>query len=107
LDDDGWWPAFPVPSVRTDAAQFDAARYWKGPTWINTNWLVIQGLRAIREVRLAGELRARTLRLIEQSGFGEYFSPLTGERRGADEFSWTAALTLELLQTAGENEASC
>ena len=107
LHDDGWSPAFPVPSVRTDAPQFDAARYWKGPTWINTNWLVIQGLRARREVRLAGELRATTLRLIEQGGFGEYFSPLTGERRGADDFSWTAALTLELLQTAGENEASC
>ncbi len=92
-----WSPPFPVPSMPTDSPQFEPARYWKGPTWINTNWIVVQGLRAQGEDRLAGELRRGTLELVTKSGFAEYFSPFTGEGYGADEFSWSAALVLELL----------
>lgn len=97
LETEAWWPAFPVPSMPTDSAQFEPARYWKGPTWVNTNWLIVQGLRAQGEDRLARAVRRRTLDLVAMSGFAEYFSPLTGEGYGADEFSWSAALVLELL----------
>ena len=46
----GFWPAFPVPSVPTDAPHFDAHRYWKGPTWINMNWAIVHGLRMYDEL---------------------------------------------------------
>jgi neutral trehalase len=92
----GFWPRFPVPSVPTDAPQFDAHRYWKGPTWVNINWAIIEGLRAYGETDVADEVRRRTLDLVEDSE-SEYFSPLTGEGLGVDGFSWTAALTLDLL----------
>ncbi len=92
-----YWPRFPVPSVPIDVPQFDADRYWKGPTWVNTNWMVIEGLRAYGETDVADELRRRTLDLVERAGFAEYFSALTGHGFGADEFSWTAALVLDLL----------
>ena len=39
----------------------------------------------------------RTLELVDRSGFAEYFSPLTGTGYGAPDFSWTAALTIDLL----------
>lgn len=97
----GFWPRYPVPSVPTDAPQFDADRYWKGPTWVNTNWAVIAGLREYGEHDLARELQRRTLDLVERAGFSEYFSPLTGEGYGADDFSWTAALALDLLEGEG------
>jgi len=93
----GFWPAFPVPSVPTDAADFDDDRYWMGPTWVNTNWLIVRGLRSSGAHELADDLRERTLRLVEQRGFSEYFSAITGEGFGADDFSWTAALTLDLI----------
>jgi neutral trehalase len=96
-DPSGYWPRFPVPTVPTTAAQFREQRYWKGPTWVNTNWLVIEGLRAAGEHARAAELRDRTLDLVGRSGFWEYFSPLSGEGFGAPSFSWTAALTLDLL----------
>jgi glycogen debranching enzyme len=83
--------------VPTDAPEFDADRYWKGPTWVNVNWAIIQGLRRCDEPELAEDLRRRTLELIYRSGFAEYFSPLTGRGFGAEEFSWTAALALDLL----------
>jgi hypothetical protein len=37
------------------------------------------------------------LRLVHDSGHHEYFHPVTGEGIGAPAFSWTAALTLDLL----------
>ncbi|HEY8217309.1 MAG TPA: trehalase family glycosidase [Acidimicrobiia bacterium] len=96
-DTDRYWPRFPVPSVPVDAKEFDANRYWRGPTWVNTNWIILEGLRNVGEHGLADELRERTLDLVEQSGFAEYFSALNGRGHGASEFSWTAALTLDLL----------
>jgi Trehalase len=93
---DGYWPAFPVPTVPVDAPEFEEARYWAGPTWLNMNWAIIEGLRDNGEWALAAELRHLTLALVEHSGFSEYFSPLTGEGYGADAFSWTAALTIDL-----------
>ena len=35
-----------------------------------------------------------TFKLVEKSGFYEYFSPLTGEGLGGDDFTWTAAIDL-------------
>jgi len=93
----GFWPEYPVPSVPTDARRFDASRYWKGPTWVNTNWLVVQGLRSAGAGDVADELRDRTLDMVQAAGMYEYFSPLTGKGIGAADFSWTAALVLDLL----------
>jgi glycogen debranching enzyme len=96
LAEPAWWTRFPVPSVPTDAPEFEAERYWKGPTWVNMNWMIIQGLVRQGETEVADELRRRTLALVAASGCKEYFSALTGHGYGADEFSWTAALVLEL-----------
>jgi hypothetical protein len=96
-DPSGYWPRYPVPSVPTIAHHFEAHRYWKGPTWVNMNWAVIQGLREAGASDVADELRTRTLELTDEHGFAEYFSALTGEAFGADDFSWTAALVLDLL----------
>ena len=90
------WPAHPVPSVPVGAPDFQETRYWKGPTWVNTNWMVIEGLARHDEHDLADDLRRRTLALVDRHGFAEYFSPLTGEGHGAADFSWTAALTIDL-----------
>jgi glycogen debranching enzyme len=104
-DPDRFWTKYPVPSVPTDSRQFDDDRYWKGPTWINTKWAVIEGLRTSGEPDLANELRRRTLELVGIEGCSEYFSALNGVGFGADEFSWTAALVLDLLARGRETTA--
>ena len=96
-----WWPDHPVPSIATDAPEFDADRYWSGPTWVNTNWVIVEGLRQRGETALAEELRRRTVELVTARGCAEYFSPLTGEPLGAPDFSWTAALALDLATSPG------
>ncbi len=95
-DTDRFWPAHPVPSVPRNAPQFRPVRYWKGPTWVNTNWMLVEGLRRYGHDDLADELRDRTLALVGAAGVWEYFSPLDGSGHGAPDFSWTAALTLDL-----------
>jgi hypothetical protein len=105
-DPERYWPAYPVPSVPVGAGEFQEHRYWKGPTWVNTNWAIIEGLRYQGRAELADELRRRTLALVDEHGFAEYFSPFTGDGHGAPEFSWTAALTVDLVVQAPDDTAS-
>ena len=90
-------PEFPVPSVPLDSTHFDANRYWQGPSWVNTNWLIIDGLKRYGYTEHAAALTESTLEMVSKGGFAEYFNPLTAEPLGAKDFSWTAALVLDLL----------
>ncbi|HVX57738.1 MAG TPA: trehalase family glycosidase [Candidatus Saccharimonadales bacterium] len=92
-------PAYPVPSVAVNSQWFHSKLYWQGPTWINMNWLVIDGLRRYGFDEHADALRASTLEMVGRSGCYEYFDPLTGEPAGAANFSWTAALSIDLLKS--------
>ena len=92
--------ACPLPSYDLTAADHDVGRYWRGPGWLNTSWLIWHGLRLHGETALADDLRRRLLDRVGAAGFREYFNPLTGAGYGADDFSWTAALTLDLIRAA-------
>ena len=81
-----------VPSTSPNDPAFDSRRYWRGPVWINVNWLLADALP---------DLASHTLALIEHGGIFEYFEPETGEGLGGEEFTWTAALALDLLARRG------
>jgi hypothetical protein len=87
----------PIPSVPLNSDYFSATKYWQGPTWINTNWLIIEGLKNYGFAEEAANLERQSLELVSANGMNEYFNPLTGEPAGAANFSWTAALTIDLL----------
>ena len=91
---------YPVPSVPLHSSYFNPFKYWQGPTWLNTNWLLIDGLRRYGFEADARLLADRSLEMVGKSGCYEYFHPLSGEPAGAAGFSWTAALTLDLLHHA-------
>ncbi|MEV5434666.1 hypothetical protein AB0K80_01330 [Streptomyces sp. NPDC052682] len=86
-----------VPSYDLLGEAFDPHRYWRGPAWFNTGWLIERGLRQHGEQGRAAALRRAMLRIADTSGFAEYVDPYTGEACGATGFGWTAALTLDLL----------
>ena len=106
LDPNHFWPAVAPPSVDLSDPKFsrrDAAfpgavkRYWRGPTWINSAWLVWLGLR-----RLGYDDAARTLTLhlcdtIRGHGLREYYDPFTGVGMGAHDFAWSS-LIMELME---------
>lgn len=89
-------PAYPVPSAPLDSPWFRPHKYWRGPVWVNMNWMIIDGLRRYGYDDHAEALAESTLEMIEKSGFFEYFDPLDGTPAGADNFSWTAALAIDL-----------
>jgi hypothetical protein len=86
-----------IPSYDLLGEAFDPHRYWRGPAWFNTSWLLERGLRTHGEQRRADTLRDAVLDLAGTSGFAEYVDPLTGEACGTSGFGWSAALALDLL----------
>jgi hypothetical protein len=86
-----------VPSYDLLGEAFDPHRYWRGPAWFNTGWLLERGLRVHGAAERADVLRAALLGAADESGFAEYVDPHTGEACGAQGFGWTAALALDLL----------
>ncbi|RSD26009.1 MGH1-like glycoside hydrolase domain-containing protein [Amycolatopsis eburnea] len=86
-----------VPSYDLTAPDFDPARYWRGPSWTNIGWLLHRALLAHGEPVLATQLREDLLTTAATTDFAEYCDPLTGAGHGTREFSWTAALAVDLL----------
>lgn len=91
---------YPIASVPTTSHYFSHHRYWQGPTWINTNWMIIDGLKRYGYTELAQNITLRTLELVSIHGPYEYFSPIDGTPAGAHQFSWSAALALDLAKTS-------
>jgi glycogen debranching enzyme len=77
---------------------FSETRMWRGPVWVNTNWLVAQGLRRQGLIDKAERLERATLELVAAQGPNEYFRPDTGVKppRATTVFGWSAALTVDL-----------
>ena len=89
--------SYPIPSVPLDSNWFNAHRYWQGPTWINTNWLIIDGLKRYGFNDHAEALIEASIELVDSNGFNEYFDPNNGTPLGSNNFSWTAALIIDLV----------
>lgn len=105
-------PPHPVPSVPLNSPWFDPNRYWQGPTWFNTNWLIADGLRRYGYKDHAEALIESSLELVQSGQFNEYYNPLNGNPLGAPNFSWTAAITIDWMKehhdrhTQHENDRS-
>ncbi len=89
---------YPVASVPLTSKYFKPMSYWQGPTWINTNWLIVQGLERYGYKKEAEIIRLKSIELVRQHGSYEYFSPIDGSPAGAKNFSWTAALVLDFIK---------
>ena len=83
-------------SVKPNHKKFEEKRYWRGPVWINCNWIIYQGLKN-KDKNFADKIKEKTINLIKKNGFYEYYSFKTGEAFGASNFSWTASLFLDLI----------
>lgn len=88
--------SFTFPSWDPQHQNFEARRYWRGPVWAIMNYMIALGLSDNGHSQLSSRVVRDTLRLIETSGFSEYFDPLTGTGLGGREFTWTAAMYLYL-----------
>lgn len=89
---------YSLPVVSFDDEAYRAEVMWRGPVWANTSYLVAEGMQACGHERLAQELRAGIMKMIETAGPVEYVNASTGQRceGAASAFSWSAALYVDL-----------
>ena len=83
-------------SIKPNNIKYEEKRYWRGPVWINCNWIIYQGLKD-KDKKFANLVRRKTIDLVKKSGFYEYFNTNNGNPYGAKNFSWTASLFLDLI----------
>jgi hypothetical protein len=90
---------WPMPCVAASDPAFEPNNYWRGPVWVNLNWLTIRGLEAYGHREAARKLRRRTIALILNDPTPrEYYNPLTGGGLGAHNYMWTGALFLAMME---------
>ena len=65
-DPDMFGTSFPVPCIAVRDVEHYAKDMWRGPTWINLNWLIAYGLDRYGMSDVAAELRQRTTNQIEK-----------------------------------------
>jgi hypothetical protein len=76
-------------------------RYWRGPTWINSAWLVWIGLRRLGYGPEAERLAAGVIGAVAREGLREYYDPRNGKGKGARDFAWSS-LIAELADSPPE-----
>ena len=108
-----FWTPYPVPTVARDDPHYNPLQMWRGPVWINVNYLLIEGLQRTGYTGLASELRRRTLNMmLGDNDIYEYYNPETGQPPpgAASIFGWSSALFIDMalqeMQGKGPQEAA-
>ncbi|HSS32952.1 MAG TPA: hypothetical protein VLL27_06680 [Solirubrobacterales bacterium] len=78
------------PSFEPDGGRGLIRRYWRGPTWVNSAWMVWLGLRRLGYEDEARHLADGVLSAAAREGLREYYDPHTGKGQGAKDFAWSA-----------------
>jgi glycogen debranching enzyme len=98
-DPSQFWSRYPVPSVALDDPTYSPTQMWRGPTWVNVNYMLIEGLLRSGFPDLARKLRHSTLDMIcSRDDIYEYYHPETGEKptEAASVFGWSSAILIDL-----------
>ncbi len=95
-----FWSKHPVPTVALNDPSFNGSQMWRGPVWINVNYLLIEGLERSGFHQTAVDLRRKTLALVNNhADIHEYYNALTGKPcpKAAPVFGWSASLFIDLV----------
>lgn len=88
-----------VPSSDVLSEDYAEVTYWRGPVWVNVNWVITQGMYRRGYNDRANKCFEALLALVWENGFWEFYSAHTGKGLGGRGFSWSAALAIDLLRS--------
>lgn len=80
--------------------RYNPKKYWRGPVWINVNWILYNGLKKYGFTEISERIKNDSVTLVEKYGFYEYFDARKNKAEtgyGGNNFSWTAALIIDML----------
>lgn len=83
--------------------RFNPKKYWRGPVWINLNWMLFYGLKDYGYANISERVKKDSIEIIEKNGFYEYFDSRKEMHKegkagyGGNDFSWSAALLIDML----------
>ncbi|SEL67984.1 Trehalase [Aquimarina amphilecti] len=92
-------------SFDPDSERFNPKKYWRGPVWVNLNWMLYRGLNEYGYSDLSERIKKDTIEIIEKNGFYEYFDSRKEMHKngkagyGGNNFSWSAALLIDLIHS--------
>jgi hypothetical protein len=93
-----------IPSVAIEEPAFRSGfalwRCWRGPSWMNTAWLLVPAMRDLGYWDDADRIVQSLEVAADRHGFREYYNPLTGAGIGARGFGF-ATLLIDLLAESG------
>src|SRR4051794_40730383 len=100
LDPRRYWLPFPPTSVSAEEPTFEPRKwkeplrrlYWRGPTWINSAWLIWMGLLRQGYHPEAAEMAKRLGGAVAEERLREFYEPYSGEGLGAKEFGWSSLI---------------
>jgi len=103
FDESRFWATVPSPSVTLDEPSFSLQehfgglrRYWRGPTWASSAWLLWRWIVRLGYEEQAAMLARAITDTVTREGLHEFYDPHDGRGMGAEDFAWSA-LALELL----------
>jgi glycogen debranching enzyme len=96
LDPNRYHAPYGIPSVSRDEPSFRPGfqiwRCWRGPSWVNTAWLLVPAMRElgyeVEAERIVTSLQEAAVRY----GFREYYNPITGRGLAARDFGFATLL---------------
>jgi glyoxylase-like metal-dependent hydrolase (beta-lactamase superfamily II) len=96
LDPARYRAPYGIPSVSREEPSFRPGwhffRCWRGPSWVNTAWLLLPPMRKLGYEAEANRILESCLAVVERHGFREYYNPLNGEGLAARHFGWSTLL---------------
>jgi hypothetical protein len=100
LDRRRYWLPVPPTSVSAQEPSFEPRKwkgalrrlYWRGPTWINSAWLLWLGLLRHGYGAEATEMANALAEAVSAERLREFYEPHSGEGLGASEFGWSSLI---------------
>jgi hypothetical protein len=104
LDHHRYLTSFGIPSVALEERSFKPGfalwQCWRGPSWINTAWMLVPPMRELGYSEQAERVTRSLERAVERYGYREYYNPVTGRGLAARGFGF-ATLLVDLFAQSG------
>lgn len=101
LNPNEFWLPYPIPSVPKNSPSFSSnltRLLWRGPTWINVNWLIFNALIKKEYYDVARRIKKKTIELVLKSGFREFYNPITGKGLRSKDYGWST-LVVDMIES--------